>query len=113
MITMKMYYGDSLIEGINLSLKHRLYISGWDMSNSMVRARKKPNATMEVALLFKDAVPIAVAWYSGRSLMAFVRKSERNKGYGTKVVQYINKPTASTGYGIEGSLQFWEKNGFN
>lgn len=113
MVTMKTYSGDSLIEGINLTLKHRLYISGWDLSNSMVRARKRPNDTMEVALLFKDETPIAVAWYSGRNLMAFVRKSERNKGYGSKVVKHINKPTASTGYGIEGSLQFWEKNGFN
>ena len=30
-----------------------------------------------------------------------------------KAEEALNKPTACTGYGIYGSPQFWEKNGFN
>lgn len=113
------YSNDTLVEGINLALKHRLYISGWCLSEDLVWARKQVKRSQfmdyfSLALYFKDDVPIALCFRKGRGLQAFCKKSERKKGYAAKCVQHMKKHIdgeASAGYGVEGSLTFWAKMG--
>ena len=115
----KLYSNETLVEGINLALKHRLYISGWCLSKDLVWARKEPTPLghkdyFSLALYFKDDVPIALCFRKGRGLQAFCKKSERKKGYAAKCVQHMKKHIdgeASAVYGVEGSLTFWAKMG--
>lgn len=113
----KLYSNETLVEGINLALKHRLYISGWCLSVCLVWARKEANRLghkdyFSLALYFKDDVPIALCFRQGRGLQAFCKKSERKKGYAAKCVQHIKKHVdgeVSARSGVEGSLTFWAK----
>ena len=113
----KFYSNETLVEGINLALKHRLYISGWCLSEDLTRARKEANRLehkdfFSLALYFKNDVPIALCFRQGRGLQAFCKKSERKKGYAAKCVQHMKKHVEfalKAGSGVEGSLTFWAK----
>ena len=113
-VKIKVYAGHSLREGLDLALKHRLFVAGWALSYELDDARHRPTGK-QVALAFKKNVPICVALLAGHSqLMAFCRKQERGNGYASRCVRAI-KPTRNSwaGVGLQGTSAFWESLGVN
>lgn len=116
----KLYERRTLIEGINLALKHRLYVSGWCLSGSLVYARdsvsENPSLGLNysVALYFVNDVPVAICFREYSTLQSFCKKQERNKGYASACVKAVKKSflcpkDIRADYGIQGSLDFWHK----
>lgn len=113
----KIFQNDTLIEGIDLVLKNRLFISGWNLSKALKFAKKDfRHSAVETALsvLFINGKPIALCYRFGVELQCFCKKSERRKGYASKCIKEIKKLFPETEfngcYGIEGSHSFWGSN---
>lgn len=110
--TVVLYEGETLKLGAKIAVKHKLYVSGWDLSyrfKDIIRS-KTPRKDIKLSLVYIDDTPVAVAYSSIRSAQAFCRKSERKKGYGSDAVKAI--PDINTnygGYGLIGSDIFWSK----
>jgi hypothetical protein len=108
-IETKIYRGESISEGANLALQHRLYVPGWDLCGSLKYA--KGNKECTIALVFKDGKPVAVSLANRWLTQAFTRKSERRNGYGSLAVKEVRKvnKTSSHGHGKRGTNEFWTK----
>ena len=112
---------DEVLVAIDLVLKNRLYVSGWLLSECLVRARRRllmskscaQRCTQyKIALMFKDSLPVAVAFFdrdSSLNMMAFCRVSERRCGHASKCVQALGIDTFSAAVGIEHSRKLWSK----
>ena len=102
-------------EAADIALKNRLYVSGWGLIWTLKQVRDN-NMNACVALCEKDGRYVGVSIrIRGRgkshwNIAVFVRKAERNKGIGTKLVGAIKDDTCSAGYGVVGSENFWDKN---
>lgn len=106
-------------ENANLALKHRLYVSGWMLSSSLIHAREYPRHYY-INLKYNDeGLPIGVICVHIRginneigSIQVFVRKSERRKGYGTELINIMYDEWSGISLrhddGIKGSRLFWE-----
>lgn len=95
------------------ALKHRLYVSGWDL-NPTLHQLKKHYRNCTIALLFLNNIPIAVSLQeSNGNIQVFVRKCHRRNGYGSIVIHAVinNKLLGfyRTDYGIQGSYNFFDK----
>jgi hypothetical protein len=118
-IKIKIYEDETLDEGINLALGHRLYVSGWALSYELTRARQQHpwpvTAGKKLAIMFKDKNPICLAFLASHSqLLAFCKKSERGQGYASACVKAI-KPSRNSwaGEGVIGTVNFWKRLGVN
>ena len=117
----KFYHRRNLVEGLNLALKYRLFVSGWCLSSDLCSARSEvtvnPPAAenYSVALYFKDQVPVAICFRHHAKIQAFCKKSERKKGYASKCVDKVKGQHQykqwCAGSGVEGSHVFWSKQG--
>lgn len=106
-----LYKEQTLKSGCDIALSNRLYVSGWNLSSNLKRARKT-NAG-EISIVYKDDKPIACAYADNRGHVdTFCRKSERRKGYGTLAVSQLDQYKEGKlkgSYGIDGSEKFYNK----
>lgn len=111
-------YGENFGEPIKLIKKHRLYVNLW-MIKEIVNYHEEEEPVIEaILILFKDNIPIGVLVDSGDydgcfTIGVFVRKAERRKGYGTKLIMEYKKhyPYKNIFWdrGIQGSGIFYRK----
>ena len=95
----------------DIALQARLYVSGWQLSGDLVRIRKG-SVKAQVALAYDPSgAPVGVSVREGNWLNVFVRKSHRRHGVGTLLVEALKSEHIRAGYGIVGSLSFWNKVG--
>lgn len=97
----------------NVALTNRLYVSGWEMSHTLQRIKRKPKDST-IALLFQDDTPIAISLQENCSrIQVFTRKEKRNNGYGKMVMEAVMKNRIIsdfyTQYGVNGSDTFFRK----
>lgn len=106
------YEGEAASKGADVALKARLYVNGWQLSGELVKIRKG-SVRAQVALAYDtDGVPVGVSVRGeGNWLNVFVRKSHRKNGVGTLLVEALKSEDVRAGYGIVGSLSFWNKVG--
>lgn len=124
MIKVQVYEGDSIAaaadetsaaDGARIALKHQLYVPTWLLQSNLAEVRHRPKGK-KIALLFKNNVPVAVAFLddSTRVMQVFVRPEERRHGYGTKVVQAIKpEKRVHAHQGLPDTWRFWEKQGIS
>lgn len=100
-------------EVCSLALKHRLYVSGWCLHSELSNCGGW--GAREAAIYLSNGIPVGVAVIaSGHDIQVFVRKSQRRKGIGRKLVEHMRAhfPAHANrmdgGYGIKGSLEFWK-----
>ena len=95
----------------DIALKARLYVSGWALSKDLVEIRKG-SVKAQVALAYDPSgAPVGVSVREGNWISVFVRKSHRRNGVGTLLVKALKNEHIRAGYGIVGSLSFWNKVG--
>lgn len=123
MINIKTFKKNALAKGAKIALKHRLYVSGWQLSGNLVKLVKNPEKYLcyEIAICFKDEIPVAICLYvkstytwSSGNLQCFCKKTERRNGYASKCINEIMKTKedpCTAEYGIDGSRTFWSSNG--
>lgn len=95
----------------DVALKHRLYVSGWGLTNMLKNMRTTGNGS--IALAKENDVPIGVAIRTYNNQVAvFVRKNKRKNGIGKNLVSNLKiKPDDWHGYGVKGSGNFFKKCG--
>lgn len=108
-----LYKEETLKEGCDIALRNRLYVSGWNLSSDLKRARQ--SGTGEVSIVYKDDIPIACAYADKYGYVGtFCRKSERRKGYGSLAISHLDQYKEGKlkgSYGIEASEAFYKSVG--
>ena len=108
-----LYKEETLKEGCDIALHNRLYVSGWNLSSDLQRARQ--SGTGEVSIVYKDDIPIAYAYVDKCGYVGtFCRKSERRKGYGSLAISHLDQYKEGKlkgSYGIEASEAFYKSVG--
>ena len=109
----KVYKGSTLSEGAALCLDARLFVPGWTLRPTLLTMRDRKGAHPgQIALGFKNDVPVALVLYDGNMLMAFCKKFERYQGFASRCFQALDlEPGSWAGEGIQGTLVFWNKQG--
>lgn len=98
-----------------LCLKHKLYVSGWTLSNDLTLIKAGRTLVGRRIVLAKDGetpVGVCVKTPSG-FLQVFVRKSYRYQGIGSELIRLSKaKPDEylHAGDGVVGSIHFFSKN---
>lgn len=105
----------------DIALKNRLYVSGWLLSGALVNARDDPTNKL-VLLHYIDDVPVGVIYarYVNSvnsvnlvNVQVFVRKSKRNLGIGSALVNNVKELSPNAKFtwncGTIGSRYFWSK----
>ena len=117
-IILKVSTTETIIEMASLALKSRLYVSGWDMSYFLKRARDlqsfRDKSIVVIAFSTETNTPVGAAIVCKQDIGVFVRKSERNKGIGKELVNAVTKAVGSeteivVATGIKGSGEFFKK----
>ncbi len=109
-IKTRVYSNGQAHVGADIALKARLYVSGWNLSDQLKETRSAKLKEDKIAITYVDNVPVSVVSLHRRTLMAFTRKSERQKGYGIR--SFSAMKLESMPYhdvGIDGSGIFWRK----
>ena len=114
----KVYCGENIVEGCNIALHSRLYVSGWTLSHDLkaVRSGKVPGT---VLIYFRNKTPIGVCLVNTcgtyPALQFFVRKNERRTGVATalfkEVCTLFGDRKYRHYYGIDGSEYFFKSIG--
>lgn len=107
-VIIKKFKGDQLKEGCDIALKHRLYVSGWQLSRVLKSIRRKTEQDSEVVICYHEEIPIGVAITHQLRTMAFIRKAHRRKRIGTQLVKALTK-VGQIDEGITGSYSFWDQ----
>ena len=103
-------------EACKLALKHRLFVSGWMMNAQLHMGAKRENSILLAAVYLERDIPVGVTVVTAyNDIQVFVRKSERRKGIGLKLVEHARKTLPphqakriDAGQGtIAGSGKFW------
>ena len=97
-------------ENADLALKHRLYVSGWCLSG-LLKDIRSGKYEAQVKLYKIKGVPVGVAVLENNFIQVFVKKEYRNKGIGRKLISRFKCNNLRGGYGVIGSLDFYEKCG--
>lgn len=99
-------------EKASLALKHRLYVSGWELSHQLVCARKYPQG-YEIKLEYVGEVPVGVCLLDKDDgcISIFVKKAFRRKGIGRKLVKRFGDKIKKADWGIHGSEYFFDNVG--
>lgn len=119
---LKLYHGNSLKEGCDLALTHRLYVEGslWLLQKYLENSfLGNPRSNEMIALKFVGPNPVAIAMRTdprpflymedNELVMAFCHYQHRRKGYGSMCVKAVKRPFVVAGAGGEGSREFWAK----
>jgi hypothetical protein len=111
MMTVIIYKGEDAKIGADIALKHKLYVSGWLLSGELKSQRKHGKG--RIAIHYDGNMkPVGVVNENEEGiLMAFVRKSERKKGYGRNMVNAIKTDFSKAYTGIDRSAKIWKLNG--
>jgi len=113
-IKVKKFKKEKVADGAKIALSHRLFVPGWHLSWELRLAIERCDM-YELAITYKDNIPIAVALIRFRksgapSIGAFCRKKERKNGYAKLAVQSLKPPKKVLfGAGVIGSEKFWGK----
>lgn len=111
-----LYSGSRLIEGADVVLRNRLYVSGWCICSYLRRMKQRLKLELasditHIAVCFEGDVPVAVALNTGSLVMAFCRKDRRRSGFASAAVKAL--PAFCYDHatvGIDCSARFWDKN---
>lgn len=95
----------------DIALKARLYVSGWTLSKDLAEIRKGSVKALVALAYNPSGIPVGVSVREGNWISVFVRKSHRRKGAGTLLVKALKSDYNRAGYGVVGSLSFWDKVG--
>ena len=103
----------------DLALKHRLYVSGWQLSGVLKEIRENPEGScLGISIVIKDGVPVSVATLptttDSNIINCFTRKKLRKSGYGRMAVgALLDMGLTFTGhdFGIDGCEKFYQKCG--
>ena len=119
-VTVSLFTDDTLAQGADIALKHRLYVSGWSLSH-ILKAIRDPSSsysslysTSAIAIVAVKGTPVAVAVYRRDEINTFCRKSMRRCGYGSLAVTKIKetvKDKIRYFPGIKGSGSFYDNLG--
>lgn len=119
-VTVSLFTDDTLAQGADIALKHRLYVSGWSLSH-ILKAIREPSSsysyshgTSAIAIVAVGGTPVAVAVYRRGDINTFCRKSMRRRGYGSLAVAKIKetvKDKIRYFPGIEGANIFYHNLG--
>lgn len=95
-------------EKASLALKHRLYVSGWQLSHQLKAARDYPTE-YEIKVEYVKGVPVGVCLLDkcDGSISIFVKKAFRRKGIGRKLVKRFGDKIKKASWGIHGSEYFF------
>ena len=101
-----------LREGARLALKHRLYVIGWGLQQSLsFLTVARFTCKDQLALVFVDGEPVAIALHEERhrQVQCFVRKAHRRNGYGTMAVNELrfDRNEVFADEGLKGTRGFW------
>lgn len=102
----------------DIALKNRLYVSGYMLSGVLIKIRSG-KLDARVVIHVENENPVGVAVYIPSAFtyyetMIFVRKSMRNRGIGSILLEKLNAPKKTrVGVGCSASRNFWHKNGFS
>lgn len=102
----------------DIALKHRLYVSGWRLTEILQDIRKG-RLEANVAIAYDQGVPIGVSILLEEyrdnmdHIQVFVRKSYRRNGIGKKLVNRLCKQKGNVYaiYGVEQSIDFFNNLG--
>lgn len=114
----KVYWGENIVEGCNIALRSRLYVSGWTLSHYLKSVRWGKRHGI-VFIYFRDNTPIGIclATASGTdyAIQFFVRKNERRTGVATALFKEVCNFLGNRKYkcydGIDGSEYFFKSIG--
>jgi GNAT superfamily N-acetyltransferase len=101
----------------DIALKNRLYVSGYMLSGVLVKIRNG-KFDARVVIHIENEIPVGVAVYIPNEFfyyqtMIFVRKSMRNRGIGSQLLEKLKAPRRTrVGIGCTASRNFWNKHGF-
>lgn len=109
--TIKVYQSLTLPQGAELALRHRLYIAGWALSQTLHYFKISKDSHDRMALAFCDHVPVAVAVLRDGGVQAFCRKSQRRQGHAGACVRALRTRMPVAHVGIPGSQHFWNQLG--
>lgn len=107
----QLYQSQTLKIGATLALKHRLYISGWALSQTLQFFKMSESTHHRIAIGFCNDVPVSVAVLQDGGVMAFCRKQHRRKGYTGACVRALHSRMMVANVGIDGSWHFWNRLG--
>lgn len=104
-------------EACKLALKHRLYVSRWCLREQLVNGAQRDYIKQAAVWVENDvAIGVAVITPFG-DVQAFVRKSRRREGIGSKLIEEMKRREGDkasrmdAGIGLKkGSRDFWEAN---
>lgn len=111
----KVYSDGNVVEGCNIALRSRLYVSGWNLSRYL-KAVRSGNVHGTVLIYFRNNTPIGVCLViTGRTwlnIQFFVRKNERRTGVATALFKEAYALFGNRKYyhsdGIDGSEYFFK-----
>jgi GNAT superfamily N-acetyltransferase len=104
-------------EACELALKHRLYVSRWNLHHELSIGAKY-DRVKQAAVWVENGIPLGVAVITMfGDVQAFVRKSRRREGIGSKLIDEMKRREGKdaskmdAGIGLKkGSEDFWRAN---
>ena len=104
-------------EACKIALSHRLFVPGWELRRDLWNHWKYDFTVRYIVLYYEDEIPIGVGIITRwDDIKIFVRLKHRRRGIGREIVAALREKMAAdksefimdAGYGVPGSLQFWE-----
>lgn len=101
------------IELVNIALKNRLYVSGWQLSHTMKKIRKNYN-NETISIVYYGDLPVSVSIQDKISrVQSFTKKDYRFKGFGRIAIECLmehrNNDYYFNEHGVDGSWSFFDK----
>lgn len=106
---------EGLASNAALCLEHRLFVSGWSLSQELCRLRNGNRLIRErMAVAFDGDAPVGVCIKTRSGFVqVFVRKAYRYMGIGSELIRRVRTSEdelLSAGEGVVGSVHFFYKN---
>jgi GNAT superfamily N-acetyltransferase len=102
---LKIFENENLIKGAELAIKHRLYVSGWQLIKNLrniVNEEQSKDIKKEIVLAFIDDIPVGILYREtfrskNRSIYSlyhhfFIRGKFRGLGIARKMFEYLPRP---------------------
>lgn len=123
---LKIFENETLREGAQLAITHRLFVNKWQLYRSLKNILKDdphPHVQKSIVLAFVDGVPIGILYrelYKTRNKIRyslfhhfFVRRKFRGQTVATKLFQHLPRPEQKHkligNTGIKNSAKFFKK----
>ena len=130
MFTIQIYRDSDVLTGANIAIMNNLFINGWTLYPTLEKlfTEKQNIFYYRIAIGSLNDEPICVVIYRDlldncltretninyfANIQAFCKKEHRRKGYTSQCIIALNpRNDLFVEEGIEGSIEFWNKNGF-